>query len=115
MYLPLLGALATGGNTLTLVEGTTIVTISSFEQTGLIHYMAPFTGGFSCQIPKGTELEVITAPSKEKGGFYVRPVHYQEFEISYVPVKDRESLKYDGYSFVFNISQLGSHFEVKGG
>ncbi len=100
---------------MTLVEGSTIVTISSFEQTGLIHYMAPFTGGFSCQIPMGTEFEVITVPSKENGDFYARPVHYQEFEISYVPVKERESLKYDGYSCVFNISQLGSHFEVNGG
>ena len=100
---------------MTLVEGAIIVTLSSFEQTGLIHYMAPFTGGFSCQIPMGTEFEVITVPSKEKGGFYARPVQYQEFEISYVPVKERESLKYDGYSCVFNISQLGSHFEVNGG
>lgn len=93
--------------------GAALITRRDIILKGLIHYMAPMTGGFECEIPEGTEFVVLTNPNVDRGGFYVRPSEYHKFEIQHVPKSERDSKKYDGFSFVFNTADLGIDYELQ--
>ena len=93
-------------------QGDKLKTIKLFKTTGLIHYSAPVTGSFECEIPIGTVFNVISEPRDGYPGFYVVPENEEYFEKQFVPRNDRKNKRYGGYSFVFMKSDLGKKFEI---
>jgi len=93
-------------------KGDVIRCREDIETHGLIHWRAPFTGSFACNIPAGTVLVVDLDPPEGASGFYCLPRDYHDFETKYVPSADRTSKKYDGYSFVLDLDDLGRSLEV---
>jgi hypothetical protein len=86
--------------------------LRDIETHGLIHWRGPFTGSFPCTIPAGTVLVVDVDPPEGATGFYCLPRDYHDFEMRHVPSADRTSKKYDGYSFVLDLDDLGEILEV---
>ncbi|NJN76293.1 MAG: hypothetical protein HC796_08985 [Synechococcaceae cyanobacterium RL_1_2] len=95
-----------------LKPGDKLVTIQSFRESGLIHYSAPVTGSFECDIAIGTVFAVVSEPREGYPGFYVMPVEAEEFERCHVPTAERKSKKYSGYSFVFMTSAIGKKYDL---
>jgi hypothetical protein len=95
-----------------LKPGDRLITIQGFRESGLIHYSAPFTGSFECDIAIGTVFEVISEPRDGYPGFYVRPMEAEEFERCHVPKAERNSKRYGGYSFVFMTSAIGKRYDL---
>ena len=93
-------------------KGDKLRTITLFKATGLIHYSAPVTGSFECEIPLGTFFEVVSEPRDGYPGFYVMPENQEYFEKQFVPPNERKSKLYGGYSFVFMTSDIGEKFEL---
>ena len=84
-----------------LSKGTRFEVLEDIETDGLVHWASPFTSGFHCVIPKGTILETFNDYPFAAVGVALIPEDYKEFEERYVPEADRNTPKYDGYSFVF--------------
>ncbi len=86
--------------------GDRFVTTQDVPTNGLSTWRAPFTGGFETVIPEGT---VLVADEQVAGasGFGCIPERYRELEPALVPEDTRSSAKYDGYYFVFLLSDLG--------
>jgi hypothetical protein len=97
---------------MTVCKGDVIRCREDIKTHGLIHWRAPFTGSFACTISAGTVLVVDVDPPEGATGFYCLPRDYHDFETKHVPSPDRTSEKYDGYSFVLNLADLGRRLEV---
>ena len=97
---------------MTVRKGDVIRCLRDIETHGLIHWRGPFTGSFPCTIPAGTVLVVDVDPPEGATGFYCLPRDYHDFEMRHVPSADRTSKKYDGYSFVLDLDDLGEILEV---
>ena len=92
-------------------EGRKIRAIKSFKANGLIHFKAPCSGSFQCEISQGTVFTILNEPREGYGGFYVLPENEKEFELKFVPEEDRKNLQYGGFAFVFMKSDLGKKYE----
>ena len=99
---------------MTIRKGDKIRCREAVSTHGLIHYKAPFTGGFECTIPAGTILLVDLDPLEGATGFCCLPLDYDAFELKHVPVRERRSKDYAGYSFVLHLADLGGVLEVIG-
>jgi hypothetical protein len=79
------------------------------------HWRAPFTGGGRGTLPRGTKVRVIVAPNvSEPDAYYARPVGDGTVEALLVPVAERASAKYDGFSLVLPIADLATKFRQIG-
>jgi hypothetical protein len=79
---------------------------------GLTHWRAPFTGGFECTIPVGTTLVAVHDQADGAEGLAFRPEGYEEMERLLVPEEDRAAEKYDGYSLVVLLAEIGTKLLV---
>jgi hypothetical protein len=75
------------------------------------HWRAPFTGGGTGMIPKGTKVRVLVlnvAPAPAT--VYARPLEAEPVEHLLVPESDRKSTGYDGFSLCISTQDLGERF-----
>lgn len=88
-------------------KGDRFLALTELQAKGLTHWRAPFTGGFECNVPKGTILVAVHDSAPISTGFGVEPENYEELEKQLVPEEDRTAEKYGGYSFVINYREIG--------
>jgi hypothetical protein len=98
----------------TVHKGDVIRCREDITTHGLIHCKAPCTGSFPCTIPAGTVLVVDLDPPHGATGFCCLPRDYDDFEAKHVPSSDLTDPKYDGYSFVLELQDIGKRLEVIG-
>ena len=92
-------------------EGDRFVVVEAFEIGGLTHYNAPFTGGFDAQVPAGTVLRAFGDSVPGASAFGCVPENTEEFEQQFVPADDRLSPKYDAYSLVVPLKEIGKRIQ----
>jgi hypothetical protein len=73
---------------------------------GLVHFRAPFTGGFQCVIPTGVVLVAFSDAPRVSTAFACAPEEARELE-HLVPSRDRSAPNYDGYSFALPYRYIG--------
>lgn len=75
------------------------------------HWSAPFTGGGSGVLPRGTKVRVeVFDRDPEPIAVYARPLDYAALEATLVSQLDRSADKYDGYSLSLRTEQLNRLF-----
>ena len=85
--------------------------IEDIEVAFLTHWRAPYTGGGRGVLPKGTKVRVLVSPNvREPAAYYARPIDNGSVEAALVPVAERTSAKYDGFSLVLGIAELTTGF-----
>lgn len=89
-------------------KGDVFVAREAVEATGLTHWRAPFTGGFECTIPAGTVLVADHDQVEGAQGIGLRPSAYEEMERLLVPERDCAAEKYDGYTLVVLLTEIGT-------
>ncbi len=94
-----------------ILKGSKFITITDIKTTGLTHWLAPMTDGFQCIIPKGTVLVATFDSERMSRGFSLIPEKYKELEPQFVPLEQRASAKYNGYSFVLKYSDIGKRIK----
>jgi len=92
----------------TIRDGEVFVAREAVETTGLTHWRAPFTGGFECTIPAGTVLIASHDQVEGAPGVGFRPSAYEEMERLLVPDADRTAEKYDSYTLVVLLTEIGT-------
>jgi hypothetical protein len=77
------------------------------------HWRAPFTGGGTGTVPKGTTVRLVVNPAVVRpSAYYARPVDREAIEVILVPVADRTDSKFDGLSLVLTIEDLSKRFRL---
>ena len=75
------------------------------------HWRAPFTGGGTGTVPKGTRVRLLVIPQVvQPSAYYARPLDSHAIEALLVPVKERTDSKFDGLSLVLTIDDLSKRF-----
>ena len=92
-------------------KGERWLVVDEFVTGALVHYRAPFTGGFDCALPVGTEIVVLHDPLRTAVGVSCEPTNYEELESVLVPIERRNAQKYDGYSLVIRRERFGSFLQ----
>ncbi len=90
-------------------KGDKFMVTEDLQLDALTHYLAPFTDGFKCTIPKGTLIKAASDSDKFTLGFSAVPIDYKQFEMNFVPKDQREGPKYDGYSLVVMYNEIDKH------
>lgn len=88
-------------------ENDHFVLTEELEIGGLICWAAPYTTGFDCVLPKGAVIRADSDSVEGATGFTALPCHYELIEQLWVEEYDRQAKKYQGYYFVFNLSDIG--------
>ena len=91
-------------------KGDRFLVLKDIKTNGLIHYDAPFTGGFRCIIPRGTTLIALSDSEKISLGFACIPANKEEFESKYILESDKGE-KYAGFSFVLKYTEIGKRIK----
>jgi hypothetical protein len=82
--------------------------LRDWKTSAMTHWLAPFTGGEECVVPKGTVLVVAHDLVESASAFYVRPENYKELELRLIPEETRTEDKYNGYSLVLFCKDIGT-------
>lgn len=76
----------------------------------ITHWAAPFSGGGSCTISKGTRVRVaVPAFDPQPVGVYAAPLD-AALEKEIVPEEERAAAKYGGFSLFVKTAQLNKDF-----
>jgi len=94
-----------------ITKGDRFIVLRDIELNGLLHYRAPYTGGFRCTIPKDTVLIATADSQRISMGFGCIPEGEREFAKQHVPEEDRNQPNYAGYSFVLRYGDIGRKIE----
>jgi len=77
------------------------------------HWRAPFTGGGSGTVPKGTKVRICVNPEVYRPAAYcARPADAKALEVLLVPAEDRSNPKFEGLSLVLTIEDLSKRFRL---
>jgi hypothetical protein len=87
-------------------QGDRFEATRDIKKHGLSQWRAPFTGSFETTIPKGTVLVADYDHVKGARGFSCVPERYAELEPVLVPDDTRLADTYNGYHFVFLLSDI---------
>jgi hypothetical protein len=79
---------------------------------GVITFGAPCSGGFERILPAGEILIVHQEPPDFAKGVYLVPARYKDFELLFVPERDRADPVYSGYAVVCSFERIGSDLEA---
>ncbi len=87
-------------------------TLMEMRVDGLIHYNAPFTGGFQNKsLPAGEVLLLDYDPPEGATACALVPERYERFEEEFVPPGERSSHKYAGYSISLSMREMAEKLE----
>ena len=92
-------------------NGDRFLLLNEMDINGLIHWAAPYGTGFSCTLPRGTMVIALGDQVDGAEGFSAIPEHDRIVADLFIDQFDRSLKKYQGFSFVFNISELGKNLK----
>ena len=93
-------------------DGEIFEALSDLKIDYLTHWAAPFTGGGSCVIRKGTRIRVsVPVFDQEPIGIHAAPLD-AALEKEIVPEAERNAGKYGGYSLFVKTAQLNKDFRL---
>ncbi len=79
----------------------------------ITHWAAPYSGSGEALLFKGERIWIHSEPTGEKPlGSYALPADYKTLEERMVPVADRSSSKYGGFTFYFKTLDLEKNFNL---
>lgn len=94
------------------LDGEHYETVDSVDVDYLTHWQAPYTGGGKGKLIKGTRVRVVVdAVMPNPIGVYAYPLE-KKLESQMVPLEDRTSRKYGGFSLWIPIAQLNREFRL---
>ncbi|MCA1819795.1 MAG: hypothetical protein LC620_07090 [Halobacteriales archaeon] len=92
-------------------DGDTYEALEDVEVNFLTHWKAPFTGGGTGVLPKGTKVRV-SAMHDEPVGVHAQPLDSPGLEAALVPADERGNSKYDGFSLSLGTEVLNRRFRL---
>jgi hypothetical protein len=89
-------------------RGDVFEIMETITYVGLTHWSGiPYTGSFTCKLPKGTRLVTGMDAIELARGFYCAPVNSWRLHRKLLPIKYRWNPLFAGYSFVFDKNDIG--------
>lgn len=79
------------------------------------HWRAAFTGGYDVVFSSGEEFTVTFDPGSGATGVVCAAINYSTLERLFVPEEDRDHPKYDSYSIVILMADIGDNCELVSG
>ena len=95
------------------LDGDVYEALEDVDMPFVTHWRAPFTGGGSGTLPRGTQVRVSVASfNPTPASVYARPLNATEIELLLVCEAERTSPKYDGFSLVLSVAALNTRFRL---
>jgi hypothetical protein len=75
------------------------------------HWRAPYTGGGTGTLPKGTKVRILVDSAVYRpAAYYARPVDAETLSLVLIPHEERANPKFDGFSLVLTLDDLEKRF-----